>query len=134
MFKARLAAVAVAASIVFGGSLVVAAPASAAPAHCAAGAGCTYENTGFTSGWLGFQNSISDYGNHLFSGTNHRADNAVSSFYNNGRHQAINFYKDRNKGRPPFKLGLGKYDSNLHDGVGTPAGWHDVIGSSYFVQ
>lgn len=102
--KKRAMMIAATASVV-AASLGVAAPASAAPAGCGSGAGCSWseiKNVGkggagqFNGGVLHFQQNIKNY-LLVFDIPGYHLNDKISSVYNNGRTGAkTKFFKDSN--------------------------------------
>ncbi|WIE62227.1 peptidase inhibitor family I36 protein [Curtobacterium sp. MCLR17_032] len=84
-FKKHFASVAVVAAVA-SGALFTAAPASAAPAGCESGRGCTYEDANYGKGHINFFENVKDFSQvGYWVGTLHTlTDNAASSAFNNG--------------------------------------------------
>jgi hypothetical protein len=75
-----------AAAVLIGSSVLVAVPATAAPAACQPGQGCTYEDVNYGQGHINFNQNVRSYAAvGWWVPTNHPLTNdAASSAFNNG--------------------------------------------------
>jgi hypothetical protein len=113
------------------GALIAAAPASAAPANCNTGLGCTFKNSGFSGGYLNFFYNIKDYGDigYWAGGGGLAPDEDVSSVFNNGTSGARTFfYKTANYGGTALIRSKGLGYTNLANN----GSWNDSISSACF--
>lgn len=115
----------------------VTAVASAAPAGCASGYACFWEDHSYlTDGSpyneVRFYMYYTDF-NYLNYTTNKDAHDNVSSLYNNGNSQSIYVYKNENFGGQAFGLSKKVGDNDLSNSSGgAPGGFNDSIDSGCF--
>ncbi|BDZ50491.1 hypothetical protein GCM10025867_27320 [Frondihabitans sucicola] len=128
--KLALITSAAAGTTVLFASLLIAAPAQAAPGACNAGQGCTYEDINYGRGHINFNYNVSHYGSiaywvpTLHLGT----DNAASSAFNNGRTgQAIVVYDRSGYKGKSASIARGSGLSNLGS-----RGLNDMVTSACF--
>lgn len=123
-----------------GGSLLTAAPASAADLHsCPSGYSCSWKDANFTSGGstansVDLEFYIPNYRvGHSYGSVG--ANDQASSVVNNGNSESSYWYRDAYQGDYAFPLATKQSDSNLGDGSGYgKSGNNDKISSTYFAS
>lgn len=140
-WQRRVAAM-IAVPLVAGAAVVgVATGASAAASDCPNGKACGWANAGYVSGafgtggknYISFYYSQSNLANVNYEGTSDRANDNISSIYNNGNSQWVYFYQDAYGRGARVSLGLKRGDADLNNDVGNvPIRFNDRISSGYF--
>jgi hypothetical protein len=128
-FRKFFASLAVTAAVA-GGALAAVAPASAAPAGCESGAGCTYEDANYGKGHINFYQNVRDFaGVACWASTGHLGtDNAASSAFNNGTTgRNATWFDGKNYSGPSKTLTKRNGTANLGN-----SGLNDKISSACF--
>ncbi|WP_425321756.1 peptidase inhibitor family I36 protein [Actinomyces faecalis] len=119
--------ISVAASVLLAtGALVLPSTAQAAQGDCGSGYACMWEHAGYQGGGVSFQRYIPDLS--LWSFTNgNRADNAVSSVWNNGNYEDVCLFTGANGLGRSLRVGKKTWIDNL-----SSRGFNDQVSSAYF--